>query len=135
MWLWFRFRILCYTGFGFGPGFGFGGLGGMVVKVVFQASWVTTLRANTHGCSKCRKVLDQSHWSTQVVKNHRHFQRDLVCTDCLNNGFSPGRYEQYECQECRLTLGSMKFAKMMLADFKRRGESSPLICEDWNGES
>ena len=135
MWLWFRFRILFYTGFGFGPGFGFGGLGGMVVKVVFQASWATTLRANTHGCSKCRKVLDQSHWSTQVVKNHRHFQRDLVCTDCLNNGFSPGRYEQYECQECKLTLGSMKFAKMMLADFKRRGESSPLICEDWNGEN
>ena len=134
MWLWFRFRILFYTGFGFGPGFGFGGLGGMVVKVVFQASWATTLRANTHGCSKCRKVLDQSHWSTQVVKNHRHFQRDLVCTDCLNNGFSPGRYEQYECQQCKLTLGSLKFAKMMLANFKRR-ESTPLICEDWNGEN
>ena len=115
-------------GFGFGPEFVFGR------KLNIQAPWSSPLRSNTHGCSKCRKVLDQGHWSKVELKNHRQFQRDLVCADCCRNGFSTGRYEQYECQQCRLTLGSLTCAKMMLADFKR-GQSSHLICEDWNGES
>ena len=109
----------------FGPEFVFGR------KLNIQAPWTSPLRSNTHGCSKCRKVLDQGHWSKVQLKNHRQFQRDLVCADCCRNGFSAGRYEGYECQQCKHTFGSLKFQTKMLENFKCRHGS--LICKDWNG--
>ena len=64
-----------------------------------------------------------------MVKLHSHHRRDLVCADCMNNGCSPGRYEQYDCQQCHLTFGSLKFATMSLKNFKH-GSSSRLICQE-----
>ena len=97
-----------------------------------KATWVTTLLPNSHGCSKCHKVFDENHWNRMIIQNHRRYSdRNLVCAECCEKGFSSKNCEEYECQQCRLTLGSLKFDKNFLANFKRgHVKSCNLICID-----
>ena len=64
-----------------------------------------------------------------IIKHHLHADRDLVCSGCTERGYAPSRYEDHECQECRLKFGSNKFQLQMLNDHKR-GRTRRVVCLD-----
>ena len=55
--------------------------------------WEQCLTINGHGCSACKKVFEANTWNAKMVQNHRHFDRDLVCPDCAERGYAPGKYD------------------------------------------
>ena len=95
--------------------------------------WKQSLTLDAHGCSACKNVFDASSWDLQMIKNHRHSDRDLVCPGCAERGYAPGRYDEYQCEECLENFGSLKFNKHELQNAKRRKGSS-LACEDCRTE-
>ena len=107
---------------------------GMLCAVCFaNPKWISPLIPNSHGCTKCHNIFDSKHWSKDVIKHHRsrpkNGARDLVCAECAKKGFSSGKYDEYECHECNIAFGSLKFNKQSLVDFKRE-KNSVLKCED-----
>ena len=107
----------------------------MLCSVCFaNPNWTSPLIPNSHGCTKCHKIFGSKHWSTDVIKHHKSRLKNgclrvLVCAECTKKGFSPGKYHEFECHECNIAFGSLKFNKQSLVDFKR-GHSSVLKCED-----
>ena len=91
--------------------------------------WKQSLTPNGHGCSACKNVFDASSWNAQMVKNHRHWDRDLVCPGCAERGYAPGKYDEHQCEECFEKFGSLKFDKHVLHNAKRQ-EKSRLVCQD-----
>ena len=64
-----------------------------------------------------------------MIKLHKQHKRDLLCTDCVSNGFSPGHYKEYQCTQCRDSFGSLKFDAQTLKHFTNK-KTSNLVCED-----
>jgi hypothetical protein len=78
-------------------------------------------------CANCHEVFVETHWSKDKVKKHKNLNRDLVCSECSEKGFSAGRYKQYQCQQCSEMYGSMKFKRWDVDNFNR-GKTSRLKC-------
>ena len=53
-----------------------------------------------------------------MVRNHRRFDRDLVCQACAERGYAPGKYDEHQCEECFEKFGSLKFEKSVLQNAK-----------------
>ena len=77
--------------------------------------WKQCMTANLHGCSACKNVFDASSWNTEMLRNHRRFDRDLVCSACAERGFAPGKYDEHQCEECFEKFGSLMFDKQQLS--------------------
>ena len=95
-------------------------------------AWRQDLTENRHGCAACKNVFDAGSWRSNLLRIHRSLGRDLVCPDCAQRGFSPGKYEAYDCTECLGHFGSAMFNKMILYNSKRNGEGRPrsrLVCK------
>ena len=74
-----------------------------------------------------------------MVKRPKRCTRDHVCEDCAKNGFTPGHYDHYQCEECRITFGSLKFNKVgdpsnevcgTVADVLKHNNSLKHVCLD-----
>ena len=91
--------------------------------------WKQRLTPNGHGCSACKNVFDASSWNAQMIKHHRHSDRDLVCPGCAERGYAPGKYDEHQCEECLEKFGSLKFDKHVLQNAERQ-EKSRLVCQD-----
>ena len=86
--------------------------------------------SDCHGCSKCGNIFNASTWSKDVLKHHRgQKERDLVCTTCLQQGYSVGQYKEYPCKDCGKRYGSLKFDKQSIYNFNKE-KTSHLVCED-----
>ena len=96
-------------------------------KRCVERDWRQKLLPNGHGCSTCRNIFDASCWDAQLIRNHRHSDRDLVCPGCTERGYAPGKYEEHECTECREKFGSHNFEKSVLYDLKR-GRTKHVTC-------
>ena len=68
-----------------------------------------------------KNVFDASSWVETLMKNHLYHDRDLVCSDCAERGYEPGKHTEYQCQECLGKFGSSMFDKTLLFN-KKRGE-------------
>ena len=90
--------------------------------------WNQPLTPLDHVCSACKNVFDASSWQRHTIYMHQSKDVDLVCPDCTERGYSAGKYEAYECRDCKQKLGSLKFAKMELYNFKRK-TSRVLVCQ------
>ena len=83
-----------------------------------DTAWKNCLNSNSHGCSACKNVFDASSWNAEMVRNHRRFDRDLVCPACAERGYAPGKYDERQCEECFEKFGSLKFEKSVLQNAK-----------------
>ena len=63
-----------------------------------------------------------------MIKNHHDRNRDLVCADCRELGYAPGRYDEHQCEECLETFGSLKFDRKNKYNTKRN-EKCRLLCK------
>ena len=91
--------------------------------------WEQCLTTNGHGCSACKKVFEAKTWNAKMVKRHRLFDRDLVCSDCAERGYASGKYDEYQCEECFEILGSLKFDRRSKYKKKRR-KNFRLVCQE-----
>ena len=96
-------------------------------RCVERDDWNHSLTPNSHGCSACKKVFDAGAWSAQIIRHHRHSNRDLVCPGCAERGIAPGKYDEHQCEECLERLGRLAFDKYVLYNAKRQ-EKSRLVC-------
>jgi len=90
------------------------------------------LTAGNHGCSVCKNLFEAKTWASQLIRHHRHSDRDLVCPSCAERGHTPqtkGKYEEHKCAECFQTFGSCKFDKDFLKNWVRRPDSRK-VCKD-----
>ena len=94
-----------------------------------ERKWNGKLTAGHHGCSACENLFETSTWNAQLIKNHRHSNRDLVCPRCVERGFTPSKYEKHECEECLETFGSLRFDADLLKNWVRRPDSRK-VCKD-----
>ena len=99
-------------------------------RCVERDDWKQSLVPNGHGCSACKKVFAASSWDEQMIRKHRHSDRDLVCPDCTERGYAPGNYEEHRCTECGVNFGHRNFNKEVLYNCKRRGGKSSIVCTD-----
>ena len=84
---------------------------------------------NSHGCSACKKVFEASAWNATRLRNHRRFDRDLVCPGCAERGYASGKYDQHQCEECFEMLGSLKFDRQSKSK-KKRVKNCRLVCQE-----
>ena len=91
--------------------------------------WEQCLTPNGHGCSACKKVFEASAWNATRLKNHRRFDRDLVCPGCAERGYASGKYDQHQCEECFEMLGSLKFDRQSKSK-KKRVKNCRLVCQE-----
>ena len=71
--------------------------------------WEQCLTPNGHGCSACKKVFEASTWNAKMVRNHRRFDRDLVCPACAERGYAPGKYDERQGEDCFEKAGSLSW--------------------------
>ena len=93
------------------------------------SNWSSALLPKTHGCAKCLRIWDACHWSKQMISDHRRRKIDLVCTPCINNGYTVGNYIGYNCSECERTRGSMKYDRNDILRFKKK-QLEDLTCNE-----
>ena len=91
--------------------------------------WKQSLILNSHGCHVCRNVFDASSWTAEVIRNHKRFNRALVCQSCKARGYSTGRYATHQCHDCSEHFGSLNFDKQTLRNSKR-SKKCALVCRD-----
>ena len=83
---------------------------------------------NSHGCRACRKIFDNREWPKQILKNHQHSKRKLICSACKAEGFTTYCTDGVTCRMCGKKRGVGKFSKHARYDQRRR--NSILICHD-----
>ena len=91
--------------------------------------WKQSISLNSHGCDVCRNVFDASSWNAEVIRNHKRFNRALVCQGCTARGYSSGRYAEHQCMDCLEYFGSLKFEKKALRN-SERSKKCALVCRD-----
>ena len=71
-------------------------------------------------CSKCEMAYEDACWTRTQRQNHRASHTKLVCKACRAQGFHPRNLEAYTCQTCNSNLGTTRFKKVMLKNYKQR---------------
>ena len=79
--------------------------------------WKQYLRIQTHGCAACLNVLSERRWKPKTIENHRRKCRDLVCPRCTLRGYTPDRYESFQCTLCLEMFG---FHQFLHSDFSKQ---------------
>ena len=97
--------------------------------VAHVARWDHSLTPITHGCSACKHVFHDEHWSENLMCQPHSKHGDLVCRACTERGYASGRYGSYRCQQCLEELRSARFERHLLPDVERQ-KGATLICED-----
>ena len=90
--------------------------------------WVGTLKLNSHGCSACQKIFDNSEWPKYMLRNHLRFNRKLICSACRADGFTTHCTDGRVCTICEKKRGAGKFNKY--ASWNQSRRNSELICDD-----
>ena len=96
---------------------------------ICRVKGVSNLSCDMHGCGKCGSVFPKEHWSAEMIRNHIRFGTDLVRKSCVEQGFSPGKYEVHTCHECESTFGHGKFDTVVLKNAKKQ-KGSKKVCKD-----
>ena len=71
-------------------------------------------------CSKCKMAYEDACWTRIQRQNHRAQHTSLVCKACRAQGFHPRNLEAYTCQTCKSNLGTTRFNRVMLKNYKQR---------------
>jgi len=78
-------------------------------------------------CAACNTWYSESSWSMNERKQHRCIDATLVCRICRDKGCTARDTKLYTCQNCECQVGSKKFDKNLLYNFKHRLRPT-LIC-------
>ena len=90
--------------------------------------WVGTLKLNSHGCSACQKIFDNSEWPKYMLRNHLRSKRKLICSACRADGFTKYCTDGSTCTFCKKKQGAGNFNQYARWNQSRR--NSELICDD-----
>ena len=96
-------------------------------------TWTTPLQYDSHGCSRCKKIIPSVDWEKQDLWNHSGGRvNHLVCKQCKALGYSIKNLTGYECKECRKQFGHLQFGKDVLGNANRRerAERAVTVCKD-----
>ena len=92
--------------------------------------WTTPLVYDSHGCSRCKKIIPSVEWSQDDLKNHANKRVEhLVCKQCRKLGYSAKDLTGYDCNACRKQFGHLQFDADVLYNAKRRNRTNNL-CKD-----
>ena len=95
--------------------------------VAHEGVWKGSLQAHSHACSACKNVFVKDSWKAEILHTHEREQRDLVCAGCRERGYMPGKYTEYQCQDCLEEFGCCRFEKHVMQNAKRQKQSR-LVC-------
>ena len=59
------------------------------------------------------------------MRTHKSIGRDLLCSSCIERGYTVGKYEKYQCAECLEHFGHRKFHPIQSRKLK---EGADFIC-------
>ena len=80
-------------------------------------------------CDACQKMLARDAFDQGVLGNAQRHKRKAVCLACAALGYTPRDVAPNPCVECG-DKGHLKFTRQKLADYKRRGRRTQLVCTE-----
>ena len=83
----------------------------------------------TWHCDACDKMLQRDMFNKDMLHNAKSHNCKAVCLACAARGFSPRDVTAYHCAKCG-EQGHLKFARVVLANYKRRGRRAQLLCTE-----
>ena len=78
-------------------------------------------------CDACKKRYPKKEWPVKMLANQRNGGTNLVCRNCREKGCTAHDMNVYTCQRCRKEIGSGRFDKKLLENFKNL-DRRKLIC-------
>ena len=78
-------------------------------------------------CDACKKRYPRKEWPAKMLYNQKHSKCHIVCSSCRGKGCTPQDPNLYTCQRCHEELGTARFGKDLLHNFKCH-DRQKLIC-------
>ena len=77
-------------------------------------------------CASCQASKPKVSYDANILNNHLHHKRKLLCIECQDNGYHLQNFTAYTCKNgCK--YGERKFDKAAFAQYKKTGKG-PLTC-------